>query len=124
MTKDKLIEIILATIIALVGQVDTALITLLVFMALDVTSGVLKAIYNKNLSSKEMHKGACKKAMKMLVVIMATWLDKYSGTDVFRLASIGFLIGTEGLSIVENIGTIIELPSAITKFLESLKKED
>lgn len=105
----------------LFGQVDTALTTLFAFMVIDIITGLLKAVYNENLSSEEMHRGAIKKGMKLMIVIVGVWMDKYTGSDIFRLGIIGFMIGTEGLSIFENVGQIIELPEFLSKYFEQLK---
>lgn len=108
----------------LFGQVDTALTTLFAFMTIDIITGLLKAIYNENLSSEEMHRGAIKKGMKLMIVIVGVWMDKYTGSDIFRLGIIGFMIGTEGLSIFENVGQIIELPEFLSKYFEQLKNNN
>lgn len=108
----------------LFGKVDTALTTLFVFMIVDIVTGLLKAVYNENLSSEEMHRGAIKKGMKLMIVIVGVWMDKYTGSDIFRLGTIGFMIGTEGLSIFENVGQIIELPEYISKYFEQLKNNN
>lgn len=116
--------IITGAVVLLFGEVDTALVTLLVFMIIDVITGLMKAFCSKTLNSNEMHKGACKKAMKLIVVIVSVWLDKYTGQDIFRLATIGYMIATEGLSIIENAGEFIEIPESISKYLEALKNRD
>ena len=71
-----------------------------------------------------MHRGAIKKGMKLMIVIVGVWMDKYTGSDIFRLGTIGFMIGTEGLSIFENVGQIIELPEYISKYFEQLKNNN
>ena len=108
----------------LFGKVDTALTTLFVFMIVDIVTGLFKAVYNENLSSEEMHRGAIKKGMKLMIVIVGVWMDKYTGSDIFRLGIIGFMIGTEGLSIFENVGQIIEIPEYISKYFEQLKNNN
>lgn len=116
-------EMVTGALLVLFGKVDTAIITLWIFMALDIVTGIIKAAYSKTLSSREMYNGACRKAMKLVIVIVAVYLDKYSGGTAFRLSTIGFMIATEGLSIIENAGAVIELPTALTKFIEALKTE-
>lgn len=116
--------VILAVANVLFGKVDTALTTLFVFMVLDIVTGIMKAVQNQNLNSREMYKGGCRKAMKLLIVTVSVWLDKYTGQDIFRLATIGYMIATEGLSIIENAGEFIEIPQSIKKYLEVLKEKD
>ena len=128
MKAEQIIKAVTATAITalslLFGKVDTALTTLFVFMIVDIVTGLFKAVYNENLSSEEMHRGAIKKGMKLMIVIVGVWMDKYTGSDIFRLGIIGFMIGTEGLSIFENVGQIIEIPEYISKYFEQLKNNN
>jgi toxin secretion/phage lysis holin len=95
-------------------------------MFADYVTGVLAAMRNKNVNSEIMFWGGIRKAIILLVVLLAAQLDQLVGGQdpVFRTMTLYFYVGREGLSVVENLGIIgVPLPSAITKFLEQLKQK-
>lgn len=109
----------------LFGGFDTLLTTLLILMATDYISGVLKAIYNKKLNSNVGFQGIIKKVMLLLVVILASTLQKnISSTIPLREVVIMFYIANEGLSIIENLSAVIPVPETVKEFFEQLKKTD
>ena len=109
----------------LLGGFDTILTTLLILMATDYVSGVLKAIYNKKLNSNVGFRGIIKKVMLLLVVVLASTLQKnISDTIPLREVVIMFYIANEGLSIIENLSAVIPIPDTVKEFFEQLKKTD
>lgn len=113
----------------LFGGWDTALQTLIIFMAIDYASGLIVAgVFHKSgktesgaLESKAGWKGLCKKGMTLLFVLIAARLDLIIGSNYIRDAvCIGF-IANELISITENAGLMgIPLPSVITKAIDIL----
>jgi toxin secretion/phage lysis holin len=113
------------------GGWDTALQTLVIFMAIDYISGLLIAgIWQKSsksqtgaLESKAGFKGLIKKGLILLVVLIGVQLDLLIGLEAFcRTAIILFFCGNEGLSIVENLGIMgVPLPDFIKTRFEQLK---
>ena len=67
------------------GGWDTVILVLVVFMALDYLTGVMAAIFHKELSSNVGFKGVFKKVTILIVLIVAVLLDRLlnSGTWVF-----------------------------------------
>lgn len=112
----------------LLGGMDNLVIAFAIFMAADYVLGVFIGFSNSKLSSKRAIKGLIKKGAMIVLVIVANQLDIVTGSNgnFMRNAMLMFLIGTEGISIVENIGvTGIKVPSFLTNALEQLnKKED
>ena len=116
---------------ALVGGWDSALITLIIFMAIDFTTGMIAAAMGKSkhsktsrLSSKAGWVGLAKKFCILLMVIVAVRMDIMIGTTYIRDATcIGFC-ANELLSIFENTSLMgIPYPPAIKKGIEVLQKK-
>ena len=126
---DKVISIIaseVATVfIFLVGEIDVALICLIVAIVLDYISGIIKAFNTKQLSSKIGFKGILKKIGILVLVMLAVLVDRVGGnTGAIRTLVIYYFVANEGLSILENLGEAgIPIPNAIKKALKVLKDQ-
>ena len=116
---------------ALVGGWDSALITLIIFMAIDFTTGMIAAAMGKSkhsktgrLSSKAGWVGLAKKFCILLMIIVAVRMDIMIGTTYIRDATcIGFCVN-ELLSIIENTSLMgIPYPPAIKKGIDVLQKK-
>ena len=117
---------LLTTVVYFLGGLDIALKTLLVFMLLDYITGVCKAIVNKKVNSIIGAKGIIKKIGYLIVVALSVQLDNITGgTGALRTLVIYFFVANEGISIVENWGSMgLPLPKKITEVLEQIKKEN
>lgn len=115
-----------AIAVGLMGGADVALRSLAIIMILDYLTGVLSAIYNKELSSKIGLKGIAKKCGYFLAVILACVLDSLFGnTSVIRMLVIYFLVANDGLSILENLAEMnIKLPKKVKEVLKQLKEDN
>ncbi len=114
----------ISVIAYLVGGVDNLIIALGVLMAADFISGVMTAFTVKNISSKSAFQGLMKKSAMILAVIVANQLDVITGgTGQFmRNAMLMFLIGTEGISFIENLGKLgVKVPVQISSAFSQLK---
>ena len=107
------------------GDWDVALQCLVIAIALDYVSGIIKAFVNKELSSKIGVKGILKKVGVLVVVALAVLIDKITGeSGAVRTLVIYYFVANEGLSIVENLGEAgLPIPDVIKKALKSLKNE-
>ena len=110
----------------ILGGWDTALQTLVIVMSLDYITGVCKAIYNKKLNSTISFKGIVKKVGYLIIVAVAVELDIMTGgTGAIRTLVIYFFVANEGISILENWGSMgLPLPQKIFDVLEQLKIEN
>lgn len=108
------------------GGFDTALITLLITMALDYITGVCKACYNKKINSKIGVKGIIKKVGYLAIVTLSVLVDKIIGdSGAIRSLVIYFFVANEGISILENWGQMgLPLPKKLIEALEQLKGEN
>lgn len=106
------------------GEMDGLMIALIAFIILDYVSGVLVGASKHKLNSQTSFKGLCKKAMILLIVAVAHIVDTQilGGTaSVFRSATCGLYIASEGLSILENAGKLgVPLPKKLKEMLEQL----
>lgn len=128
------ISLALGALAGLYGQWSGALTILCVLMAVDYITGVLVAITGRSpksddggLSSKVGFIGLAKKGFIMLIVLVATQLDKAIGNTemIFQSAAVFYYIANEGLSILENAHLMdVPFPEVIRKRLESLKEDN
>lgn len=109
----------------LFGEFDIALQCLLVFIALDYISGLIKAYCTKTLSSKIGFKGILKKVGILAIVALSVSLDRLGGdTGAIRTLVIYYFVANEGLSVLENLAEAgIPIPKSIKKALKNIKKE-
>lgn len=118
---------------ALLGGWNTALGTLIIFMATDFIMGLIVAgVFRKSkktesgtLSSRAGFKGLCKKVVILLFVLIAHRLDLVIGTDYIRNTVIIGFMANELISIVENAGLMgVPLPKVIIKAIEVLQGKE
>ena len=119
------ISVVLTTFVYLVGGIDIAMKSLLIVIVIDYITGVMSAIYNKNLNSTIGLKGILKKFSYLIIVSLSVILDRIVGdTGAIRTLVIYFFVANDGISIVENIGKMgVPLPKKLTEVLEQLRNK-
>lgn len=108
----------------LFGDITPLFYVLLVCIAIDILSGLSKAIYIKDLKSREFIRGGIRKGMIFLVIILANMIDitLFDNTPIVKTATILYFISMEGISLIENLDAMdIKLPSFLNKYLVSMK---
>ena len=112
------------------GGWDAALITLLIFMAIDYVSGLIVAgvfqasdkSESGSLSSIACWQGLLKKGMTLVIVLVAAQLDQVLGTAFVRDAVVIAYIVNETISIIENAGLMgLPIPDVIMQAIEQLQ---
>lgn len=100
-----ILGVIITGLVTFLGGWDMALITLVTLICIDYVTGVIAAIASKTLSSYSSLTGLCKKVLELLLVAFAATLDSFFGlSDPYvRTTVITILVGTEGISIAENM---------------------
>ncbi|MBR6400117.1 MAG: phage holin family protein [Firmicutes bacterium] len=125
------IGVIGSIITKLFGGWDSAISTLIIFMAIDYITGLIVAgVFHRSkksdngaLESNAGLKGLCKKGVMLLVVLVAYRLDLVTGLGFIRNAAIIAFIANEAISIVENAGLMgIPMPRVIQKAIDILKE--
>ena len=121
-----------SSITAAFGGWDAAMITLIIFMAVDYLTGLVVAgVFHNSpkseggtLESKAGWKGLCRKGMTLLIVLIAARLDMLLGTGFIRDAVIIAYIANEAISIIENAGLMgVPIPAAVRKAVEVLQQK-
>lgn len=107
------------------GGFDVAMQCLLIAIALDYVSGIIKAFVLKQLSSNVGFKGILKKVGILVVVALAVLIDRVTGeSGAIRTLVIYYFVANEGLSIIENAGKAgLPIPHSIKEALQALKKQ-
>lgn len=105
----------------ILGGFDIHFKTLLLFIIIDYITGILRAIYNKQLNSRIGAKGIIKKVGYILIVTISSLLDNLlNSSGKIRDLIIYMFIANEGISILENWAKMgIKIP----KFLKDKFKE-
>ncbi|MBP5618466.1 MAG: phage holin family protein [Clostridia bacterium] len=111
----------------LFGTWDLPIIALLCFMAADYITGVMLAITRKQLSSEIGFKGLAKKAVILLVIVLAVCLDRLIGGEMwtFRTLTAWFYLANEGISLLENAAALgVPVPQKLKDVLAQLKDKE
>ncbi len=117
---------------SLFGGWDSALTTLVIFMAIDYVTGLLVAgVFKKSkksengaLESRAGWKGLCRKGMTLLIVLIAVQLDLAMGSAFIRDGVVIAYVINEAISITENAGLMgMPVPSVIQKAIDVLQKK-
>ena len=137
MTWDRILKALAAAagaVAGLFGEWNTMLTILVAAMTTDYVSGWIVAwcgrspkTENGGLSSKIGFIGIAKKAFIMILVLLATLLDRVIGGDtaVFQSSLVLYYIANEGLSILENAGALgVPFPARLRGALEELRDRD
>lgn len=120
-----IVDCFLTGVVYFLGGLDIALQSLLVVMIIDYITGLMSAIYNKEVNSKTGLKGIIKKFGYLLIVALSVIIDKITGTNgTIRTLVIYFFVANDGISILENLGELnVPLPKKLLETLEQLKNK-
>lgn len=108
------------------GDLDIFIYSLTAFVICDYISGIIRAGFERKLSSKIGFKGILKKIMIFIIVGIANICDKnlIKNQAMIRSSIIFFYIANEGLSILENaIAMDLPIPKKLKILLEQFKEE-
>lgn len=136
MSWDKITKAIAAALGAaagLLGEWNLLLTILAWFMVIDYATGLIVAWRGRSpksesghISSKASFDGLVKKFFIMVVVLVATLLDRAIGTEgaLFQTAAVTYYIANEGISILENTSLMgVPYPAIVKNALDALKKK-
>lgn len=105
------------------GGYDQMLHAIILFVIIDYVTGVLRAGYEKKISSYIGEWGIVRKIVIFMVIAAANELDLLIGTDhLLRLTTISFFLSNEGISLLENIAALgIPIPPQLLNTLAEIK---
>lgn len=111
-------------IVSLLGGWDKLIMALIILMCLDYITGLIKAYYNKELSSQIGFKGLTKKVLILVIVAVAVVAENMLGIPAIREIVIMFFAVNEALSILENSGAMgLPLPEKLKQALLQLRND-
>lgn len=119
-------------LINILGGFNQSLITLIVFMAVDMITGTMVAgVFNNSektesgkLSSSIFAKGIVRKLMIISCVALANMLDSYLGIHVIREGVIVAFIVNELISFIENMDRAgMEVPAPLRNAVQLLQNK-
>ncbi|WP_419749290.1 phage holin family protein [Terrisporobacter petrolearius] len=104
------------------GGWDMLLKAIVILVVLDYVTGLLKAIYNKSLSSEIGFKGLIRKIIIFVVIATAYVIQGIVGDVIpLREITILFFIANESLSLLENAGEFVPIPDKLKDTLIQLR---
>ncbi len=123
---------LLAAGIGLVRNQNDALGALVFCIAADYMTGLTLGVLGKSLktnngrlSARISFEGLLKKALMLLVILLAAVLDQLSGQqNMLRNAVTWFYICNEGISLTENLALLgVPIPAFLKNALETMKSQ-
>lgn len=96
-----------------------------IFMALDIVSGVLKAMYTESFESKNMRKGLIHKACEIIIVVIFELMKIGLNLPAYIVAFASlYIVFMEVYSVSENLDACgVKIPSFIKKSLKQTADE-
>lgn len=106
----------------LFGGFDTMLTALVVLVALDFLTGLIKGISTKTLSSDICFRGVFNKILIFIIVAVSVVIQSLIGTSIpIREVVILFYVANEGISLLENSAEFIPFPPKLKDILLQLR---
>lgn len=107
----------------IMGGFDAMIYALVLLMALDYVTGVIKGIYFKKLSSEAGFRGILKKVLILIMVALANTVQQLIGVDAaIRETVIMFYAANEAISILENVAEVMpNMPKGLKETLLRLR---
>lgn len=120
------LSVITTTFLWLIGGIDVAFLCLIVAIALDYISGIIKAYSTKTLSSRIGFRGLVKKIAVLILVMLSVVVDRITiNNGGIRTLVIYYFVANEGLSVIENLAQAgLPIPKKLKDALKVIKKEN
>ena len=120
----KITGVIISVLSFFIGNLDLMLKILICVMIMDYITGVICAIYNKELSSKTGFNGILKKLCILSVICLSNFAGQVVGVEELRHIAISFYMANEAISILENACRMgIAIPEKLKDVLKQLEKK-
>lgn len=121
-----MISVVVTTFLWLIGGIDIAFLCLIVAIALDYVSGLIKAYNTKSLSSSIGFRGILKKIGILVLVMLSVVVDRITvNNGGIRTLVIYYFVANEGLSVLENLAQAgLPIPKKLKEALKVIKKEN
>ena len=113
-------------IIELLTANNKIIILVLITLGMDVITGVLKAIINKELDSSKFRTGLLHQFANLLLLLFAVIVDVgFSLNGSVGIVTATFIIGMSGVSVLENLAASgIAIPKPLTDTLAKINGKE
>lgn len=103
-------------------ETEVLFIIFIIILGLEMTSGILKAIKNKNVDSTKFREGLLSKSGYILQVLLVVLISIMINMPYLLYADLLWLSCSEGISVLENLDQLgIKLPIFVKNILEKTK---
>lgn len=117
--------VVAGSAIHLLGGNDILLKTIIILVVLDYITGIIKAVYLKQMSSQIGFKGILKKVMIFILICFSFLIQTFLKDSIpLREIVITFFIANEGISLLENASIIIPIPQKLKDVLLQIRDKD
>ena len=107
------------------GGWDVLLKTIVFLAVADYVTGLIKAVYLKQLSSEVGYKGLLKKILMFIIIAVAFEIQKFLNHAVaLREIVITFYVCNEAISLLENAAEFIPIPEKLKEVLIQLRDKE
>lgn len=110
----------------ILGGIDKLLFSLILFILIEIVSGLMLVLVRKKRVTDLNIKGLCKKFSIFLVIAISNIIDTYilNADGILRAMTILFYISITGLSILHKINKIgVVFPKALKHILEKVAEQ-
>lgn len=116
------IGVIAGSVVYFLGGIDILLQTIIVLVILDYVTGIIKAIYLKEVSSEVGFKGILKKVTIFILISFSYFMQIILNNNMpLREIVITFFIANEGISLLENASVLVPIPQKLKDILLQLR---
>lgn len=110
-------------VIKLIQMNEGAIAVMSVAIALDIVTGIIKAVISHDLKSSQFKEGLLKKCFDYILVLIAFCLDYILKVDYLSRTTLYCLIAMEFYSCIENLREYVPIPEALSNALNVLQKQ-
>lgn len=107
----------------LTENVKIAFIVVIIILAMEMLSGVMKAIKNKNLDSTKFREGLISKSGYFILIGLVLMISMFIQMPYFLYSILIWVACSESISVLENLTELnVPFPSFLKEVLEKTKK--
>jgi toxin secretion/phage lysis holin len=107
----------------LTEQTKVLFIIVIIILGLEILSGVLKGIKNKNLDSTKFREGLLSKSGYFLQIVLCLLVSMFVNLPYLLYMDLIWISCSEGVSVLENLNEVgVPCPSFVKDVLEKTKK--
>lgn len=110
-------------VMKLIQMNEGAIAVMSIAIALDIVTGIIKAVLSHDLKSSQFKEGLLKKCYDYILVMIAFCLDYILKVNYVGNATLYCLIAMEFYSCIENLREYVPIPEALSNALNVLQKQ-